>query len=80
MAIGDFIDECVVEWTDSVSKKNASRRLESVRVYHVAKNTVTFTRPKSLEVVTKKTTGKHLRIIAPDGRNVVALWTDVEAS
>lgn len=74
--IGEKIDQCVVEWTDSVGKRNAPRRLEAVRVYHVGKNTVRFVRPRSREVVTKRTTGKHLRIRAPDGRDIVALWTE----
>ena len=78
MAIGESIEGCAVDWTDSVSKKNASRRLESVRVYHVGKNTVQFVRPRYRQVVTKMTTGKHLRIRAPDGRDVVALWTERE--
>lgn len=76
--IGDVVEGCCVEWSDSVSKMSASRALKAATVHHVARNTVEWVRPKSGAVVRKRLTGKHIKIVAPDGRDLVAAWLESE--
>ncbi|HYH21708.1 MAG TPA: hypothetical protein VD995_24140 [Azospirillum sp.] len=44
------------------------------QVRHVGRNAVEWTRPKTGEVVRRRLTGKHVEIVAPDGRDLVAAW------
>jgi len=84
MAVGDAVDGCRVAWKDGghaptpgVPRSGSSGfwvRLTMAQVRHVGRNAVEWTRPKTGEVVRRRLTGKHVEIVAPDGRDLVAAW------
>jgi len=86
MTIGESVDGCRVAWKDGghaptpgVPRSGSSglwRRLVSVQVRHVGRNTAEWTRPQSGEVVRRRLTGRHLEIVAPDGRDLVSAWRE----
>ncbi|GAA0570783.1 hypothetical protein GCM10009099_05840 [Caenispirillum bisanense] len=76
--IGDVVEDCYVEWSDSVSRMSTSRALRAATVHHVGRNLVEWVRPRSGAVVRKRLTGKHVKIVAPDGRDLVAAWLESE--
>lgn len=86
MAIGDSIDGCRVAWKELGERPRPGeprsgssglwRRLASVQVRHVARNTVEWTRPQSGAVVRKRLTGKWIEVIGPDGSDLAAAWRE----
>lgn len=86
MAVGEAVEGCQVGWkegghppTPGVLRSGSSgmwRRLTSVQVRHVGRNTAEWTRPKTGEIVRKRLTGKNIEIFGPDGADLVAAWRE----
>lgn len=84
MAVVEAIQACRVEWregghapTPGIRRSGSNgmpRVLTSVEVRRVGVDTFEFTRPRSGEVIVKRISGKHVRVVAPDGSDVLARW------
>lgn len=77
---GETVADCRVDWRLNGREPGDGlwsypQRLRRVAVQHIGKNRAQFVR-RNGEVVRVRLIGKHIKIVAPDGRDLVSEWRE----